>query len=256
MKKHKQILNENIYFVYKHYKSWNKEIFYIGMGEACKDKSFARSCEKNGRSRFWKYITKKYKWKHQVLAKNMSFDMAESLEIGLIAHYGRRDLGKGTLCNLTDGGGGTKNPSPEHSQKISTGNIEHWKNMTPEEYEYRCSLTSGENNPMHRIHGRPCPAKGKPSPRKGKKLIFKQTKCMHCGKEGTVNQVKRSVHFDNCLEHSDLKIRAVNRLRRKTQADRIKCGRLRCHHCSKLVTWIKLETEHLNNCKRHPFLQK
>jgi len=31
---------------------------------------------------------------------------AFQFEIGLIAKYGRRDLGKGTLCNLTDGGEG------------------------------------------------------------------------------------------------------------------------------------------------------
>ena len=49
----------------------------------------------------------------------MSFEGAESLEVWLIKYFGRRDQKKGPLVNLTDGGGGTKNPSKEHRQNIS-----------------------------------------------------------------------------------------------------------------------------------------
>lgn len=53
----------------------------------------------------------------------------------LIAHYGRRDLGKGTLTNLTDGGEGSsgKRFSPESIRKMSEAKI--GKPLSPERKE-------------------------------------------------------------------------------------------------------------------------
>lgn len=46
-------------------------------------------------------------------------DNAFKKEIELIAFYGRRDIGTGILTNMTDGGEGVVNPSPESREKAS-----------------------------------------------------------------------------------------------------------------------------------------
>jgi len=108
--------------IYRHLKPCG-EVFYIGIGKNSK-----RAYTKSGRNRFWKHIFKKYPdYEVQILKTDLSWEDACELEIILIAHYGRSNLGKGTLCNLTDGGDGVngnvhsgkgKPLSEEHKQKL------------------------------------------------------------------------------------------------------------------------------------------
>jgi hypothetical protein len=58
---------------------------------------------------------------YQILKKNLFKADAVELEIILIAYYGRMDLGLGCLVNMTNGGDGTSNKSPETRKKISEG---------------------------------------------------------------------------------------------------------------------------------------
>lgn len=83
--------------IYRHLKPCG-EVFYIGIGTE------KRAYNKYHRSQFWKDVANKYGYEVQILKRDLSREDASELEILLIAHYGRRNLGKGTLVNLTDGG--------------------------------------------------------------------------------------------------------------------------------------------------------
>lgn len=78
-------------------------VFYVGKGKGKRD------CDWKSRSEFWKsYVAKHCKSlpKCKIVARFESEEAAFELEKTLIATYGRRDIGTGTLVNLTDGGEG------------------------------------------------------------------------------------------------------------------------------------------------------
>ena len=101
--------------LYLHIKLDSKEVFYVGIG------SSKRPYTKQKRSEFWNRVVNKYGYEVIILADNLSSKDACEKEIYLINYYGRRDLGKGTLVNMTDGGEGTKGVimSAETRAKIS-----------------------------------------------------------------------------------------------------------------------------------------
>jgi len=89
--------------VYRHRRLDTNEIFYIGIGVSLK-----RPFEKSNRNKWWKNIVNKTDYLVEILTDKISYEDAKELEEFLISQYGRRDLGTGTLVNLTDGGEGTK----------------------------------------------------------------------------------------------------------------------------------------------------
>jgi hypothetical protein len=98
------------YYVYRHFKLNTNEVFYIGMG---KEKNLKRAHSKRYRNNHWHNTVEKYGYYVDVVATNLSEEEAKELEVFLIKLYGRRDLNTGTLVNMTDGGEGVFNPSPE-----------------------------------------------------------------------------------------------------------------------------------------------
>lgn len=86
--------------LYRHLKP-NNEVFYIGIGTT-KERAYS----KYNRNKYWRQIVKKYNYKVEIIFDNLTWDEACKLEISLIWLYGRKDLKKGTLCNLTNGGEG------------------------------------------------------------------------------------------------------------------------------------------------------
>ena len=89
--------------LYLHIKPESKEVFYVGIGNS------RRPYEKGKkRSEFWNRVVNKYGYEVIILADNLSWNDACEKEIYLIDYFGRRNLGKGTLVNMTDGGDGTK----------------------------------------------------------------------------------------------------------------------------------------------------
>lgn len=105
--KNKLIINlyirymENNTVVYRHVRLDTNEVFYIGIGTE------KRPYRKDKRSKFWKVIIDKTDYRVDIMFYDMSWEEACEKEKELIQLYGRRDLGTGTLVNLTDGGDGT-----------------------------------------------------------------------------------------------------------------------------------------------------
>ena len=105
--------------VYFHLDDGGK-VFYIGIGNP------ERPYKKDRRSVFWKNYVEKHCVsgfpKVMLVHKNIDWASAVEHEQYWIACYGRRDLGRGALVNLTDGGEGTqrKSVSDETRAKLST----------------------------------------------------------------------------------------------------------------------------------------
>ena len=100
------------YYVYLHRKKTTGEVFYVGKG---KNK---RAWDRHGRSDLWKKTATKCEWDVEILQDNLQEWYAFELETGLIALYGRLDLGNGSLVNLSDGGegpGGEGHPYCDHN---------------------------------------------------------------------------------------------------------------------------------------------
>jgi hypothetical protein len=102
--------------VYRHIRLDKNEVFYIGIG-----KSEKRAYTKRSRNQHWKNIVSKTEYKVEIIFENLSWEDACEKEIELIKFYGRKDLGLGTLVNLTDGGDGSINVkmSIETKEKMS-----------------------------------------------------------------------------------------------------------------------------------------
>ena len=115
---------ERNYYVYQHTRLDTNEVFYIGISKV---KKYKRARDKYDRSDFWKRIVNKTKYKIDILYENLTLDEANEIEINLISHYGRRNLGLGNLVNLTDGSSGVRNQivSNETRLKQSLANTKH-----------------------------------------------------------------------------------------------------------------------------------
>jgi hypothetical protein len=110
-------------YVYRHIRLDKNEPFYIGIGF---DSEYKRAYEthKGRRSKFWLKIASKTKHIVEILIDDIDEETAKLKEIEFINLYGRKNLGTGPLCNLTDGGDGCANRifTAEHRGRISAAN--------------------------------------------------------------------------------------------------------------------------------------
>lgn len=86
--------------VYIHKRKDTGEVFYVGFGV------ISRPYRDIDRNKYWHNIVAKCGYDVDILFFNLTRKEAIAKEIELIAYYGRKDLGKGTLVNMTDGGEG------------------------------------------------------------------------------------------------------------------------------------------------------
>lgn len=129
----------NIFVLYRHIRPDKNQVFYIGIG------THARAYDFNwGRNRHWKAIHKlnNDQTEVEVMLDELSWSEACTLEKWWIAFYGRADLGKGPLCNLTDGGEGAygRIKSPETIAKFKNtlqSKGEHHRKNIPHTQECR-----------------------------------------------------------------------------------------------------------------------
>lgn len=101
----KENQDKKLCYIYKHILLDKNEVFYIGKGTNTNGK-YARSKEKTGRNPYWERVVRKYKHRVEIIIDGLSEQEANEREKQLILDYGRIDLGKGTLVNMTDGGEG------------------------------------------------------------------------------------------------------------------------------------------------------
>lgn len=105
-------------YVYRHIRKDANVPFYIGIGTSEFERPYQRAFSKLGRNKYWKRIVEKTSYEVEIIFDNISDQEAISKEIEFIKLYGRVNLRTGTLCNLTDGGDGLLNPTPETRAKM------------------------------------------------------------------------------------------------------------------------------------------
>ena len=99
------------FYIYRHIRPDKNEVFYIGKGNNLdKRKSeYWRAFEKRKRNNFWQGVVRSNSGVYdvEIIYHCETDDEANKKEIEFISLYGRRDLGNGTLTNLTNGGDGS-----------------------------------------------------------------------------------------------------------------------------------------------------
>jgi len=108
--------------VYRHIRLDKNMPFYIGIS-----KNNRRPYTRRGRNDYWNNIVKITDYEVEILFEDVDEDFAKEKEKEFIKLYGRKDIGTGILCNLTDGGdscfkGRSSFLSKEHKRKIGIAN--------------------------------------------------------------------------------------------------------------------------------------
>jgi len=166
-------------YLYRHIRLDKNEVFYIGIAN---DDTYKRCKIKANRSTYWKNIVNKTSYEVEIILDDLTWEDACLKEKEFIALYGRKDLGKGTLINFTDGGEGTpgikrsedyilkmserqkgekgywfgKNHSKETIQKMS--DVKKGKSPSQETREKLRLTSTGTRNPWF---GKPTPVSKK-----------------------------------------------------------------------------------------------
>lgn len=98
---------ENKYYVYRHIRKDKNEVFYIGIGTKRNNNDYSRAYSKSLRNKWWNNIINKTNYHIEIILESNKREFICEKEKEFIKLYGRRDLNKGSLVNLTDGGEGT-----------------------------------------------------------------------------------------------------------------------------------------------------
>lgn len=102
----------NDYYVYAHINPFTGHIFYIGKGKGDRCKSLHRRSER------WHNYIRKYGCVIHILEDQLTQEDAFKREVYYIDKIGRKDLGKGELINMSDGGvGGNNNKGRKLSEE-------------------------------------------------------------------------------------------------------------------------------------------
>ena len=110
--------------VYIHRKADDNTIFYVGMGNKSRVK------DKTNRNNYWNNVVRKHGYYTEVVSKNLSVEDAYELEMFLISELGRKDLKKGNLVNLTDGGDGCNNWNDTRTKIMVEKNRKNMKSVS------------------------------------------------------------------------------------------------------------------------------
>jgi len=212
-------------YVYRHIRIDKNEPFYIGIGKD-EDGKYIRANRKLQRSKFWNNVAQKG-YEIEILMEGLSWEQACQKETEFISLYGRKDLGLGPLVNMTDGGDGFNNPSPETRLKKSAS----LKNRVFSE-DHKNNLSKSKT---------------------GKKLSqehIQKLKDSHIGLTRKIeSNIKTSVSLlgnKNGLGYKHTQ-EALNKISQASKgAPQLV---LKCPHCSKIGGVSAMKRWHMNNCK-------
>ncbi len=142
------------YYIYEYWDPKHNEPFYVGAGQndrmydhLIEATNYNQIKERKGLNHFKiKKILKIWNQKLQpnikIVFRSDDLEVVYNKEIELIKFYGRRDLGLGPLTNLTDGGEGLVNRSPEMIRKNIEAAMEtkaNWSEEKRKEISENCS---------------------------------------------------------------------------------------------------------------------
>ena len=122
----------NIYYIYQHRRNDTSEIFYVGKGKN------NRCFEETNRNKHWSNITNKTKYSVEILYNNLTEDVANLVEIGLITKYKSQGI---NLCNVTIGGDGASGYKHTEETKTVMAKKKIWRKLT-EEHKQKISQSS------------------------------------------------------------------------------------------------------------------
>jgi len=117
------------YYVYRHIRLDNNQVFYVGIGTKqaeynCHRAEYLRAYNTYNRSTFWSRVYYKTAIRVEIIFESTNYEEILLKEQEFIKLYGRRNLLQGTLVNMTDGGEGALGNvmSEESKLKISIAN--------------------------------------------------------------------------------------------------------------------------------------
>lgn len=131
---------KNNFYVYLHIQKDNGKPFYVGKG--CGN----RATQKKSRTEFWNNIVNRHGRDVIFLEKDLTEQEAFEKEVYWIKRIGRRDLGLGTLVNLSDGGEGSTGHKWTEEQR-QQASIDR-KGRMPWNTGKECPQLKGEKNGM------------------------------------------------------------------------------------------------------------
>lgn len=114
-----------MHYLYRHIRLDTNEVFYVGIGTMINkvQLNYTRANCNKKRNKFWKRIVAKTDYEIEIMLESDDYEFIKQKEIEFIALYGRRNLGKGTLVNLTDGGEGSTGLIVSEETRVKKRNI-------------------------------------------------------------------------------------------------------------------------------------
>jgi len=237
--------------VYLHRRKSDGEVFYVGIGS-----KRTRAYDSKQRSRFWKAYTVKYPYSVEVLYEGLTWQEACGKERELIKQYGRRDLGGGTLVNMTDGGDGATGRKDSLSRiKQKSTYLKANNPMLRPEYREKVSISKKDKQRFD--------MKGDKNPnfKEGVKEVKQESfKKFLLSKRGTKYRENLKESYKKSLGSDESKRKSkeanIKRLQALTQEEKQaltknmnKCNH-KCQHCGVITNSGNFKRWHGNNCKK------
>jgi len=201
--------------VYQHIRKDTQEVFYIGIG-----KDIKRAYYFFHRSQFWNNIYNKTDIEVKVLCKDIDLELAYEIEKYLISYYGRKDIGLGTLVNLTNGG-------ETVSGYIATTEVRKKMSISAKNRERK----TGEKNHMY----------GKTHTDEYK---LKMSQILKVVKNSDENKAKVSKQFKGSKQSAE-------HIAKRMASMPKSFAKVKCPHCEVLGGGSNMLRYHFNKCKNY-----
>jgi hypothetical protein len=206
--------------VYRHIRLDTNMPFYIGIG-----KTINRAYSIKGRSKYWNNIVNKHGYEVEILFDNLTWEEACKKEKEFIALYGRHNVNKGLLCNLTDGGDGSLGYIPSQDALLKISNASKGRIKTPEQIDkWKANMNFSKSKEVREkirqsLLGKKHSEKRKENQRKahlGKKLSEETKEKLRQIRKGIKTGPLSEVHVQKLREsHRGIKQSEETKLKRK-----------------------------------------